>query len=480
MTGYSAEDCLVSKPYDFVVIGAGSAGLLAAPLAARLGVRVALIERDRPGGDCLFTGCVPSKTLLHVAKVAHQARQAAGLGLTIPEPVVDMGRVSDHIQSVIAEIYQHDSPEALRAMGIDVVLGPAHFTGPHTVGVNGREVHGRRFLICTGSRPAVPAIPGLADAAYLTYEDLFSLRSVPRRLLMLGAGPVGMEMSQAFARLGSQVTVIQRAPRLLAVADEDCSAVMAEVFRAEGIGLRLSATVDRVDRIGDEVVVTLGDERLTGDALLVATGRRPSVDGLGLDRAGVTCAADGILVDRYLRTSQPHIYACGDVLGGEQFTHLAAIQAYQATRNALLPGRMKATLAHAPWTVFTDPEIARVGLTEREARARYGRGAHAYRLPLTRVDRAQAESDRRGFVKLVYRSNGTILGAHFVAARAGEMIQEVILAIEQGKKVHDLAGAIHVYPTYSVGVQQAASYAVEQTIFGGPIGRLLRLIARLS
>jgi pyruvate/2-oxoglutarate dehydrogenase complex dihydrolipoamide dehydrogenase (E3) component len=267
---------------------------------------------------------------------------------------------------------------------------------------------------------------------------------------------------------------------LLTVADEDCSAVMAEAFRAEGIESRLGATVDRVERLADEVVVTLGDERLPGDALLAAVGRRPTVDGLGLDRAGVTCSQDGIPVDRHLRTSQPHIYACGDVLGGEQFTHLAAIQAYQATRNALLPGRMKATLAHAPWTVFTDPEVARVGLTEREARARYGRGAHVYRLPLTRVDRAQAERDRRGFVKLVYRSNGTILGAHIVAARAGEMIQEVILAIEQGKKLQDLAGAIHVYPTYAVGVQQAASYAVEQMILRGPIGRLLRLVARLS
>jgi len=469
----------VSKPYDFVVIGAGSAGLLAAPLAAKLGVRVALIERDRPGGDCLYTGCVPSKTLLHVAKVAHQARQARALGLTVSEPVVEMGRVSDHIQSVIAEIGRHESPEALRAMGIDVILGPARFTGPHTVAVNGREVRGRRFLICTGSRPSAPPIPGLDKAGYLTYEDLFTLRQVPHRLLVLGAGPVGMEMSQAFARLGAQVTVIQRADRLLTVADEDCSAVMADVFRAEGIQIRLGASVQRVERVGDEVTVVLDDERLAADALLVATGRQPNVDGLDLTQAGVVCRPDGIPVDSYLRTSQPHIYACGDVLGGEQFTHLAAIQAYQATRNALLPGRTKATLANAPWTVFTDPEVARVGLSEREARARYGHDARAYTLPLTRVDRAVAESDRRGFVKLVYRRNGTVLGAHVVAARAGEMIQEAIGAVQRGQKVQDLAGAIHVYPTYAVGVQQAAAYAVEQTLLDGWLGRLLRLVARV-
>ena len=209
-------------------------------------------------------------------------------------------------------------------------------------------------------------------------------------------------------------------------------------------------------------------------------GRAAGGAGLDLERAGVASGLRGIPVDLYLRTNQPHIYARGDVLGGEQFTHLAAIQAYQATRNALLPGRTKATLEHAPWVVFTDPEVARVGLTEHEARARYGRGVRVYRLPLARVDRAQTEDDRRGFVKLVYRGFGTILGAHIVAARAGEMLQEVIAAMESGKTLGALAGAMHVYPTYSVGVQQAAAYAVERSIFGGPLGRLVRMVTRLG
>jgi pyruvate/2-oxoglutarate dehydrogenase complex dihydrolipoamide dehydrogenase (E3) component len=470
----------VTRPYDFVVIGGGSAGLLAAPLAARLGARVALVERDRPGGDCLFTGCVPSKTLLKVAKVVHEMRRADAVGLAPAATPVDMSRVSAHIQDVISRIYQHDSPEALRAQGVDVILGPARFVDAHTLSVNGRTVRGRRFLICTGARPAIPAIPGLADVRMLTYEELFSLRTLPARLLVIGAGPIGVEMSQAFARLGSSVTVFQRAARLLTVADADCSTVIAEVFRREGITLRLGASIDRVDQEGDEIVVTTSGDRVVGDALLVAVGRAPTLDGLDLVRAGVAHSASGISVDAYLRTSQPHIYACGDVLGGEQFTHLAAIQAYQATRNALLPGKTRGTLQHAPWTVFTDPEVARAGLTEDEARARHGSSVRVYTLPLARVDRAQAEEDRYGLVKLVYRPKGTILGAHIVAARAGEMIQEVITAMNQGKTLRDLAAAIHVYPTYAVGVQQAAAFALERSLFGGVLGRLIRLVTRLT
>ncbi|MCC6179873.1 MAG: FAD-dependent oxidoreductase [Chloroflexi bacterium] len=470
----------MSKPYDFVVIGAGSAGLLAAPLAAKLGARVALVERDRPGGDCLYTGCVPSKTLLKVAKVAHEIRRAAAFGLDAAPPSVDMSQVSSHIQDVIGRIYEHDSPEALRAQGVDVFLGPARFIDAHTLSVNGRAIRGRRFLICTGSRPIRPDIPGLADVSTLTYEDIFSLRVLPPRLLVIGAGPIGMEMSQAFARLGSSVTVFQRATRLLTVADADCSAVMADVFSHEGITVRLGASIDRVDQDGDEIAVTTSGDRVVGDALLVAVGRAPTLDGLDIERAGVTYSRRGIAVDAYLRTSQPHIYACGDVLGGEQFTHLAAIQAYQATRNALLPGKTRGTLEAAPWTVFTDPEVARAGLTEDEARARHGSGVRVFTLPLARVDRAQAEEDRHGLVKLVYRPNGKILGAHIVAARAGEMIQEVITAMDQGKTLRHLASAMHVYPTYSVGVQQAAAFALEQSVFGGLTGRLIRLVTRLT
>jgi pyruvate/2-oxoglutarate dehydrogenase complex dihydrolipoamide dehydrogenase (E3) component len=470
---------MTRSKYDFVVLGGGSGGILAAELAANLGVRVALVEKNRPGGSCLFTGCVPSKALLHVAKVSHQARQAHEVGLGISEPTVDMARVSEPIQKIIESIYRgenRESVEGLREKGIDVIVGERRFTGPYTVAVDGRELTAGRFLIDTGSRPATPPIHGLAETGYLTYADLFTLKSLPGRLLVIGAGPIGMEMSQAFSRLGAHVTVIQRSGRLLGVADEDCSALIEDVFRAEAIDVRLNMTIEKVERAGDEVVITANGERFVGDAVLAATGRVPNVDGLDLDRAGVVHSPRGIRVDAYLRTNQPHIYACGDVIGGEQFTHLSAIQGYQAARNALLPGHEKATLGHAPWTVFTDPEIARVGLTETEAQTRYGKDVRANRFSLSRVDRAQTERDRHGFVKLVYRGNGTILGAHIVAGRAGEMIQEIILAMKQGTKLRDLAEMIHVYPTYSVGIQQATGFAAEESIFGGLLGRVIRAV----
>jgi pyruvate/2-oxoglutarate dehydrogenase complex dihydrolipoamide dehydrogenase (E3) component len=469
----------MSRLYGYVVIGGGSAGLLAAPLAAKLGIRVALIERDRPGGDCLYTGCVPSKTLLRVARAAHEQRQAKRLGLTASAPAVDMARVSAHVQQVIERVGQHDSPESLRATGIDLILGAARFVDRHTVQAGGQLVRGRKFLICTGSRPAAPAIPGLADIPTLTYEDLFSLRTLPQRLLVLGGGPVGVEMGQAFERLGSRVTLLQSGPRLLPQADPAASEILADVLRTEGIDVRLGTVVGRVARRGDEIVLTIaGGGEVVGDQLLVATGRAPVLDGLSLERAGIAHTSRGIQVDGSLRTSQPHIYACGDVLGGEQFTHLAAIQAYHATRNALLPGKMRSQLATVPWTIFSDPEVARAGLTEAEARARYGREVHAYTLPLSRVDRAQTDEDLHGMVKLVFRSNGRLLGAHIVAARAGEMIQEAIAVIERGGTLAQLAGTVHVYPTYAVGLQQAASYALEQQYLRGWRGRLIRLGVR--
>lgn len=469
----------MSDRFDFVVIGGGSAGLLAAPLAAKLGARVALVERDRPGGDCLFSGCVPSKALLRVAQAAHEQRHADRLGLAASEPGVDMARVSAHVQGIIERIYEHDSPTALERQGVTVLLGAAAFVDPHTIRVGDRTVRGKRFLICTGSRPARPPIPGLDDVPYLTYEDLFTLTTLPRRLLVVGGGPVGVEMAQAFARLGSRVTIVQRNRSLLPAADPECARVLAAILRDEGLDVRLGRAAERVQRQGDEVVVTADGERVAGDALLLAAGRAPAVAGLALERAGVAHGDRGIPTDAYHRTSQSHIYACGDVVGGEQFTHLAAIQAYQATRNALLPGWLRTQAGPTPWTVFTDPEVAAAGLAEAAARARFGRDVRSYTLPLARVDRAQASEDRRGLIKLVYRGSGRVVGAHIVAARAGEMIQEAIGAIEGRKTLGQVAAALHVYPTYSVGLQQAASYALEESLFSGLRGRLLRAGLRL-
>jgi len=466
--------------YDLIVIGAGSGGLVAAPLAVKLGARVALVEKYKPGGDCLYTGCVPSKALIKVARVAHEMRRAADYGLEPHQPRVDLGRVNAHIQDVIQRVYQFESPDVLAHEGVELVTGEAHFLDEHTVQAGGRSLRGKRFLVCTGSRAAVPPIPGLAEVGFLTYDDIFHLTTLPEHLLILGAGPIGMEMGQAFRRLGSQVTMFQRSRRLLSMADPECSEALAGVLRDEGVRFHLGAAVDRFEKLDGEIVATVGGERVVGDALLVAAGRKANVEGLELERAGVAYGPRGIPVDEYLRTNQHHIYACGDVLGEQQFTHYAGTQGYVAVRNALLPGKDVGVIERVPWTIFTDPEVARVGLTEAEARERHGVDVRVTRLAMERIDRAQTEEDLSGFIKVVHTPSGKILGAHVVAGRAGEMIHEYVLAMDQGIKLGDLAGAMHVYPTYSIGTQQAAAAWRTDSLLQSLAGRLVTAAARLT
>jgi pyruvate/2-oxoglutarate dehydrogenase complex dihydrolipoamide dehydrogenase (E3) component len=468
----------MEREYDLIVIGAGSGGLSAAPLAAKLGARVALVEKYKPGGDCLYTGCVPSKALIKVARVAWEMRRASDFGLEPHRPPVDLGRVMAHVQDVIQRVYQFESPEVLAHDGVELVTGEARFLDERTVRAGERTLRAKRFIIATGSRAAVPPIPGLEGAGFLTYDDVFHLQELPKHLLVLGAGPIGMELAQAFRRLGSEVTMFQRSKRLLSMADPDCSEVLANVLREEGVQFHLGAELNRVESVGEKVMISTGADRIEGDRLLVAAGRTANVEGLDLERAGVAYGPRGIPVDEHLRTNQHHIYACGDVLGTHQFTHYAGMQGYVAVRNALFPGNGTGVLEQVPWTIFTDPEVARVGLTEPEARERHDGEVQVTRWPIERIDRAQAEEDRHGFIKVIHKSGGEILGAHIVAGRAGEMIHEFVLAMDRGLKLGDLSGAMHVYPTYSVGNQQAAvSWRVDNLV-KSTAGRLLTTAAR--
>jgi pyruvate/2-oxoglutarate dehydrogenase complex dihydrolipoamide dehydrogenase (E3) component len=470
----------MTDEYDLIVIGAGSGGLSAAPFAAKLGARVALVEKYQPGGDCLYTGCVPSKALIRVARVAWEMRRAADYGLEPHQPRVDLGRVMAHVQDVIQRVYQFENPETLARAGVHLVTGEARFLDAHTVRVGAATLRGEHFLVCTGSRAAVPPIPGLDETGFLTYDELFNLTELPGHLLIVGAGPIGMEMGQAFRRLGSEVTMFQRSKRLLSMADPDCSEALAGLLRGEGVRFHLGATLDRVEKLDGRIVVSAGGERIAGDALLVAAGRRPNVERLDLERAGVAYGPRGIPVDEHLRTNQHHIYACGDVLGEQQFTHYAGMQGYVAVRNALLPGKRVGVLERVPWTIFTDPEVARAGLTEPEARERHGSDVRVTRWPMERIDRAQTEEDVSGFLKVVHKPNGEILGAHIVAARAGEMIHEYIVAMARGLKFGDLSGPLHVYPTYSIGTQQAAAAWKTENLLGSAAGRLISTVARLT
>ena len=475
----------MSASCDLVVLGAGSGGITAARFAARAGARVALIEKDRIGGDCTWTGCVPSKALLKVARVAHQACNASGFDLseTSVGPV-DLKEVMDYVRRSISEVYRYETPEVLRQEGVDVRIGRARFEDANTLAVASVEgettVTAKKILLCTGARPTIPNLQGLSGVPYLTSEQVYDLEALPEHLLVVGGGPVGVEMAQAFRRLGSRVSLFQESGRLLPRDEPEAAETLARILRNEGLGLHLGARVTSV-ALGDGGVLVLTDAgEVSGDTLLVATGRTPNVDTMDLLRAGVKFTEGGIPVDGSLRTNIKHIYAAGDVVGGPQFTHYAGYQAFIAARNALFPGASKGVAESVPWTTFTDPEVARAGPTEAEARNKYRDGDVGVRfVPMERVDRAVTESDTAGFIKVVHRKNGTVLGATVVAERAGEAVHEWVLAISNRLKMSDLAGTIHVYPTYSIANQQLASAYSVESFLNSRAGKLLKRMGSL-
>jgi len=464
--------------FDLVVIGAGSAGLVAAPFASSVGAKVLLVEKDRIGGDCTWTGCVPSKALIHTAGIVRCMRDAVALVGSASAPTLDAGRIMKRVRAAIDGVYAFETADALREQGIDVAFGAARFVGKDTIAIADRHVTSRHFVVCTGAEPTVPSIAGLAQTPFLTYREVFSLKTIPHRLLVLGSGPVGAELAQAFGRLGSEIVLVEAADRLLPIADPDASAVLWDRFTREGVEVFVRAPVDHVEETGDGIALTAARARIEGDALLVSVGRRPRLDELNLERAGVAFTEDGISVDSKLRTSNPRIYAAGDAAGSIQFTHYAGWQGYVAARNALFPGAMRGKREGVPWVVFTDPEVGQVGLSEEEARDR-GWRTEVLRLPLERIDRAQTTGELDGFIKMVTR-NGILVGATVVAPVAGEIINELALAIQSKATLRQLSSTIHAYPTYGIGIQQLASHATIAEFTRGWRGRLLRRLARRS
>lgn len=463
--------------FDLVIIGAGSGGLTAAGFAAQLGARVALVEKNRVGGDCTWTGCVPSKALLKVAKIAHNVRTASRYGVHTNPPVVAMEQVRKYVQGAVQQVYQFETPEELSQQGIEVVMGGARFLDPRTIAVGARTIRAKKFLLTTGARPVIPEIPGLNEVPFITYEQIFENDRLPNALIVVGAGPIGMEMAQAYRRLGCKVSVV--ATRLFPKEEPEARDVMRQVFEREGIeftwGKALSARKD-----GEVLKVPTDQGEASGDMLLIAAGRKPSVEGLDLEKAGVNYSATGIPVDDRLRTNVKHIYAAGDVAGGLQFTHFAGWQAFQAVRNALLPGESSGFSELVPRVTFTDPEVAQVGLSEDQARAKFGDSVRVGRWDMGHTDRAVCEDDTDGFLKLVAKNDGAILGGTIVAGRAGEAITELIVAISQGMKVADIAGAIHAYPTYSTAVQQLTADMAIRNKVSGISGRVIRALAKIN
>ncbi|MEP6625369.1 MAG: FAD-dependent oxidoreductase, partial [Acidimicrobiia bacterium] len=444
-------------PYDLIIVGMGSAGMVAAEFAAQLGLRVAIVERSRVGGDCLWTGCVPSKALIASAKVAHHVRTAAAFGVHVDPPTVDRAAVWDRIRTIQAGIAStDDDPDRFRALGIDVILGSARLAGPTTVDVEGRMLEAGRILLATGSRPTRPRIPGLDEVGFLTSENLFELTDPPASFVNIGGGPIAVETVQAFTRLGIATTLLQKGPRILPRDEPLLVDRLVGALRAEGVDLRFDVITERVT-IEDGKKVVYGTEggvetRWEADELLVAVGRTPNVNGLGLDALGIATTSRGITVDDRGRTSIPTVYACGDVAGRHLFTHAAAYEGVRAVRDMFFPGKGTVT-AMVPWCTFTDPELAHAGMTEAEARARHGRHVEVWVQDLVHNDRARTDGATEGAIVIV-TARRKVVGAHILAPAAGEMIHELALAISEGMKLDALAGYMHVYPTVATGIGQ--------------------------
>jgi len=446
---------------DICVIGAGSGGLSVAAAAAAFGVSVALVEKDKMGGECLNTGCVPSKALIAAGKRAHALADARDFGVSAGPAEIDFAKVHRHVHDVIAAIAPNDSKERFNGLGVRVIAGAARFKDRNTVVVgDGIEIAARRFVIATGSSPALPPIAGLEAVPYLTNETVFDLTARPEHLVVIGAGAIGLELAQAFHRLGAAVTVLE-AGEPLAREDGECAAIVLDALAREGVIVRSNVTVARVEGTGAKIKVVLagdGEEAIEGSHLLIATGRRANTDGLALEQARIACDRNGIVVNKRLKTTNRRVYAIGDVAGRGQFTHLANYHAGLVIRNALfrLPVKVNADLV--PRVTFTDPELAHVGLTEAQARAR-GLSIRLLRWPYHENDRAQTERETVGHIKVVTDGRGNIRGATIVGAGAGELITTWTLAIDRGLPIRALAGIIVPYPTLAeIGKRAAITY----------------------
>ncbi len=453
------------KQFDtnMVVIGAGSAGLVTAYIAALARAKVTLVEKNRMGGDCLNTGCVPSKALIRSAGVRHLSGRAREFGLRGPQAEVNFSAVMDRVREIVKTIEPHDSVERYTRLGVDCLQGEATITSPWTVSVNGSEIRTRNIVIATGARPFIPAVAGLRDCGCLTSDNLWDLAELPGRLLVMGAGPIGCELAQAFARLGSTVTLVDMQDRVLPREDADVSACIAARFGEEGIRIITGARVNRIEAAGSghaAVIERQGSlDRVEFDRVLVAVGRQANTENLGLKSLGVERNDNGTLkVNEFLQTNYPNIFACGDVAGPYQFTHMASYQAWFASVNGLF-GMFKKFRIHydiVPWATFTDPEVARVGLSETEARGK-GIDYELTRFDLGGLDRAVTDSETTGFIKvLTIPGKDRILGAVIVGAHASELINEFILAMNNGLGLKKIMAAIHVYPTWSESGKFAA------------------------
>ncbi len=470
--------------FDIVIIGGGVGGLVTASAAAQLGAKVALIEKAELGGDCLHYGCVPTKRLVKSAKVAHTARRSEEFGIETGTVTVNFKEVMDGVRRVKDKLGEHDDPRRFEEMGIRVIIGSGSFVDSETFEVNGERVTGRRFLVATGSSPALPDIPGLNEANPLTNISILDLEELPGSMAVLGAGPIAIEYAQVFARLGTKVTVILRGDQILKKEDKELATALEEILVEEGVTVLKETGVVRVRTEGSKKVLHLkapgGESTLVVSEILAALGQSPNVSGLGLSKAGVEYdLKKGIRVNDKMETNVKHIFSCGDVAGEYKFTHVAEYQAGIVITNALFPLlKRHADYGVVPWVTFTGPELARVGLTEAEAADKYGAdGMKVYRFSFKDLDRAVIDGEARGLVKLVVDNRKHILGAHILGPNAGELIHEYVLALNAKIPITKISQTIHVYPTMSQAVKRAADEYYREKFFKGWVPKVAKRFA---
>lgn len=467
----------MSAKHDLVIIGGGAGGLVVASVAAQLGLDVVLIDKEEAmGGDCLHFGCVPSKALLKSASVAYQFAQADRWGIKAARPVIDIALVNQSIQNAIETLQVHDSRKRFESLGCDVVTGSAHFTGPTQVSVNAQHFDARRIVIATGSSAFIPPIQGLDKVAYLTNEDMFSLAVLPANMIIIGGGPVGVEMAQAYARLGTQVTIIELASRLIPRMDGSSSRILAEALQAEGVSLYLGSEVVAVtEHDGCKKVALKDGTTLQADELLIAIGRRPVLDNLNLDAAGVHYDVSGIKVNRRMQTSNKKIYACGDVTGEMPLTHVAELQAGIIIANMVFRMPKKVSYDVIPAVVYTQPEVAQVGVSVEQCEA-LKRG-EVHRFEITQLDRAVTDNEAIGQATIL-TDRGRVVGAHIIAPHAGEMIHELALAIQEKLHISRITSLVHAYPSYSQLNKRLAGQYYTKRLFSPKLKKAVALMNR--
>jgi pyruvate/2-oxoglutarate dehydrogenase complex dihydrolipoamide dehydrogenase (E3) component len=470
--------------YDMIVIGAGAAGFVSSKFAAGLGKKVAMIEKNKLGGECTNAGCIPSKAILKAAAVAHQARHLRNYGLETAEDLtISTKNVMQYVRSAVKKVYDSHPASAFEKLGITVLFGDPKFLDDHRIVLNGKTLSADKFMISTGSSAFVPPIEGLASVPYLTNENVFDIETLPESMIVLGGGPIGIELASAFNRLGVRTTVVEMLDTILFREDVELARKLAGRLIAEGLKIMTGTKALKAAQSGGETVLTVENkqkqkEDLRAAALLVAVGRKPNVEGLDLEKAGVEYGRTGVETDLWLRTTAPNIFACGDVVGPYQFSHMAEYQAVIAVRNAFLPFKKKVNYDTVAWCTFTDPELAHVGLTEEEARKRYGDEIAIYRYDYGNTDRGRTDSTEFGMAKFICGPGGKLLGAHILGERAGDVIHEAQMVKFLGLPFSAIAPMIHIYPTYTDVVRQPAKLYRVDRLRNNPFVKLVQKLRK--